>query len=220
MEGVIIFRAGYFGAAGHAPSEAACPEVDVAVIGGGPAGASTATTLARAGVHVALLERAAKFVPKVGEALPPRVAVVLKNLGVWERFLADDHLRCYGNRSAWGTSRLQEYDFIFDPHGCGWHVDRARFDAMLVAAARDAGALWLSDTKVTGWLRSGKGWSLDVRRQGQHRESVHGSSLTPAGARQSLLVRRLRSADDMISWLGWRCGWWRLTPPSRIRSRW
>jgi flavin-dependent dehydrogenase len=167
MEGVTISRSGYFGAAGHVRFEAVCPVVDVAVIGGGPAGASTAVTLARAGVRVALFERAAKFVPKVGEALPPRVAVVLKSLGVWERFLADDHLRCYGNRSAWGTSRLQEYDFIFDPHGCGWHVDRARFDARLVAAARDAGALWLNDAKVIGWLRSGEGWSLEVRRQGR-----------------------------------------------------
>jgi flavin-dependent dehydrogenase len=83
---------------------------------------------------------------------------------------------------------LQEYDFIFDPHGCGWHVDRARFDAMLVAAARDAGALWLSDTKVTGWLRSGEGWSLDVRRQGRA-TTIRARFVVDAGGRAAVFAR-------------------------------
>jgi choline dehydrogenase-like flavoprotein len=102
--------------------------LDVAVIGGGPAGAAAAITMAREGLRVGVLDRAGRHLPKVGETLPPRAASVLQDLGVWGRFRTDDHLPSYGNRSAWGTPQVQEYDFILDVHGRGWHLDRGRFD--------------------------------------------------------------------------------------------
>src|ERR1700758_3661314 len=45
---------------------------DVAVIGGGPAGATAANDLARLGYHVLLLDRAGRIKP-CGGAIPPRL---------------------------------------------------------------------------------------------------------------------------------------------------
>lgn len=113
---------------------------DVAVIGAGPAGATAALCLARQGVNVLLVERPNRRPISVGEGLPPAARPLLKSLGLWERFQLGGHLPSFGNRSAWGSPELSETDFIFNPYGHGWHLDRAAFDAMLVTAAQDAGA--------------------------------------------------------------------------------
>ena len=49
------------------------PEIfDVAIVGGGPCGATAAETLARKGYSVALLDRAGRIKP-CGGAIPPRL---------------------------------------------------------------------------------------------------------------------------------------------------
>jgi hypothetical protein len=159
--------------------------------------------LGPAGVDVALVERTGSFAAKVGEALPPRARVVLTDLGVWKRFAGGDHLRCYGNRSAWGTSRLRDYDFILDPHGCGWQVDRADFDAMLLGAAVEAGTRLLRGAKVVGWERSPSGWELTVRGEGR------------IGGVRPLRRRRQWTRGGLRSWSGDESG----APRSAGRSR-
>lgn len=140
--------------------------VDVAVIGAGPAGATAALYLAAHGVRVLLVERLPRRPISIGESLPPSARPVLASLGLWDQFVAAGHLPCYGNRSAWGSPELAATDFIFDPYGHGWHLDRTAFDAMLVAAAQDHGArarcaisaTWRAD--ATGgalWLRQATG---------------------------------------------------------------
>lgn len=116
----------------------------VAVIGGGTAGAATALTLARAGVSVVIFEKETSGEWKIGEGLPPTARPILQRLGVWERFVADGHLASYGNCSAWGSSELIDHSFVFNPHGNGWHLDRSRFDRMLLDAAVEAGARLVS----------------------------------------------------------------------------
>lgn len=115
-------------------------KADVAVIGAGPAGSATALTLARAGASVVLFEKEISSGWKIGEGLPPAARPILQQLGVWERFVADNHLPSYGNCSAWGSSELVDQSFVFNPHGHGWHLDRSRFDRMLLDAAIEAGA--------------------------------------------------------------------------------
>src|SRR5215213_7602312 len=119
--------------------------VDVLIIGGGPSGAAAAITLARAGLKVALVERTAYNTVRVGETLPPEICAPLVQLGVWERFMSAGHQQTPGIVSCWGSSQPQENDFIFNPYGCGWHIDRAQFDRMLAMAACECGAhLFLS----------------------------------------------------------------------------
>jgi flavin-dependent dehydrogenase len=112
--------------------------IDAFVAGGGPAGAATALALARAGRRVALAHHApATF--KIGESLPGAVRPILRDLGVWEAFLADGHLPSFANRAVWGGDAPVDTDFIRDPNGHGWHVDRGRFESLLLDAVRHAG---------------------------------------------------------------------------------
>jgi flavin-dependent dehydrogenase len=139
-------------------------EADVAVIGAGPAGATAALILARQGLRVLLVERPAGRPFAVGEGLPPAARALLESLGLWERFAAAGHLPSYGNRSAWGSSELRATDFLFNPYGHGWHLDRAAFDAQLADAAAAAGARRCPVTAVLGWEPGTPDGVLRVRR--------------------------------------------------------
>jgi len=130
------------------PSSARSACFDVSVLGAGPAGSVVALTLARAGRRVALVDRAQRRPVCVGEALPPAARPLLHSLGILEPFLAGPHLPCYSNLSAWGSNELQSTDFLRDPNGHGWHLDRAVFDVLLRDQARAAGAVLYSASKV------------------------------------------------------------------------
>lgn len=99
----------------------------------------TALLLARAGRDVVLYERSHYDALRLAETLPPSVNPLLRKLGLWERFQALEAMPSYQTTSAWGTAEPADQSFIFSPHGHGWHVDRARFDAMLIDAAEQAG---------------------------------------------------------------------------------
>lgn len=116
--------------------------LDVVVLGGGPAGAAAAIALAHGGASVAVLDRPAPPErPRIGETVPPSVVGPLARLGVWDAFRADDHLAAPGTIACWGADQRYENEFIFSPYGNGWHLDRGRFDASLLRAAADSGAV-------------------------------------------------------------------------------
>ncbi|MGH4014156.1 MAG: NAD(P)/FAD-dependent oxidoreductase [Pseudonocardiaceae bacterium] len=147
-------------------------QADVVVIGAGPAGATAALTLSRHGARVLLAERPERPERperqriRLGEGLPPAARPLLTSLGLWEQFRAAGHLPSYGNRSAWGSSELTSSDFIFTPHGHGWHLDRESFDTMLVAAAEEAGAIRVRSTRVA-WEPTASGGVLRLHQAGR-----------------------------------------------------
>lgn len=155
---------------------------DIAVIGGGPAGAATAVVAAEAGRRVLLVEQrsdppsSSRIEPpayKIGEGLPGAGRMLLGRLGVWQDFLKQGHLPSYSNQSYWGSAERQVVDFIRDPHGHAWHLDRLAFDALLRHRAEQAGAeLWTGTKFLTAAEKDG-GWSLRLRR-GEPRASSAG----------------------------------------------
>lgn len=160
--------------------------VDVAIAGGGPAASAAAITLAGTGLTCAILERDDERGDdrgdKPGESLAPNARPLLHRLGVWDALAADGHLPCHGNRSRWGSDGVAEMPFLFSPYGHGWHVDRRRFERLLVARAESLGVRRFTNTPVTHVERSTSHWTLGT---------LTADFLIDATGRASSVARRL-----------------------------
>jgi geranylgeranyl diphosphate/geranylgeranyl-bacteriochlorophyllide a reductase len=108
---------------------------DVAVVGGGPAGATAAEDLARAGFHVALIDRAGRIKP-CGGAVPPRL---IRDFAIPDSLLV---ARITSARMISPSGR--SVDMPID-NGFVGMVDRETFDEFLRTRAARAGA-----QRVTG----------------------------------------------------------------------
>ncbi len=109
---------------------------DVFVVGGGPSGATAAWDLARAGHHVALLDRAGRIKP-CGGAIPPRAIL---------DFDIPDHLLVAKVETARMISPTGRSVDIHIENGFVGMVDREDFDEFLRVRAADAGAERLTGT--------------------------------------------------------------------------
>ena len=127
--------------------------MEILIIGGGIAGASTAIFLAQSGTNVTLIDHKSILQStshfKTGESLPPDSKKLLQELDVWETFTASHHLKCFGNKSVWGSRQLVFKDFIRHPIGFGWHIDRIDFEQMLLKKAKQIGTSILENTKIS-----------------------------------------------------------------------
>jgi flavin-dependent dehydrogenase len=207
---------------------------DVIIIGGGPAGASAAITLARRGFRTVIIERSTYPKPRIGETLPPLIRSLLITLGVWQQFLKDNHLKSFAFRSAWGKAEPQDSNHIFNPYGCGWHVDRASFDHMLARAAVGVGAKLLTQCHIKHFSESQRsGWEIVIQQDKQTYclrspfliDATGQTSAVPTGLQRSFrVVDRLigivqflvRDAEPYTLIEAEPYGWWYSAPlPNR-----
>ena len=166
--------------------------VDVVIVGGGPAGIATALALGRLGVSTIVIDRCDDR-PRIGETLPPAIIKLLVSLGVWERFLSANHSPSFGTRARWGRSVAHENNFIFSPYGQGWHVDRGCFDAMLTQAAEDEGTVIYRCAKLASVVADVEHtWRVDAV-QGNRGHKFRAKVLVDATGRSASLARRLGS---------------------------
>lgn len=144
--------------------------VDVVVLGGGPAGCICARQLSSQGRKVALLSKPHQQRFSVGETLPPAATQLLGKLGLWDSFIELGPRPAYGILSAWGSPELAVKDFIYQPYGSGWHLDRSRFDEMLMEEAIRSGAEVLLDGTVADCRPAPTGWVLTFSTGGERLE--------------------------------------------------
>ena len=128
--------------------------VDVAVVGGGPAGAAAAGLLASWGQSVTVLSRSGSASSKLAESLPPSTRKILDRIGASKAVDDAGFVRSRGHTVWWGGSGLRVEEF---PEGSrGYQVLRTDLDPVLLDLARANGARIEVDTTVIGVKRDGE----------------------------------------------------------------
>ncbi|OZG72755.1 monooxygenase [Hahella sp. CCB-MM4] len=114
---------------------------DVVILGGGPAGLAAAIAIRnRTQASVLVVERQAPGEERVGENCPPETMLLLKQLGIAKDFYQSGHETCPGYASVWGRADVGYNDFIVNPMGPSWRLNRQLFDKMLADNAEKCGA--------------------------------------------------------------------------------
>lgn len=169
---------------------------DAAVIGGGPAGSTVATALARLGRKVVLFERERFPRFHVGESLLPFNMPIFARLGLTSKIEAAGYQKKYGaffwNEATGGTRPVVFSEGIDDRHPVAYHVKRADFDQLLLNHAVESGAEVHEETSVVDSLvENGQVVGIVVRgREGEERP-VRARMVVDASGQEALLSRRL-----------------------------
>ncbi len=146
---------------------------DVAIIGGGPSGSTTAGFLKKhnPNLSVTVFEREAFPRDHIGESQLPLISRILDELGVWDRIEAAGFPIKIGGTYRWGTTD-DLWDFDFVPYGkfddadrpgtyegqrqhTAFQVDRAIYDKILLDYAKDLGTDVHEQTSVREIRRNG-----------------------------------------------------------------
>jgi len=177
--------------------------VDVAIVGGGPAGTAAALTLLKhSSLSVAVVEKSYDTQMRVGETVSPGLQPLLDYLGVWEAFTADEHLPAYGTSAAWGSSDLLSRDFLFTGRGHGWLLDRRRFDLMLATEVVKRGGRLFTEVRLAAFAREATGrWQLSIARQDQEPIELMARFIIDASGKRALLAQRFGGRKQVLDHL-------------------
>ena len=132
---------------------------DVIVMGGGPAGSSVASILAREGRNVALFEKEQFPRHHIGESLMTDTYFTFQRMGLLEKLKQSPFVRKYSVQFAnpQGKESRPFYFFEANHHESAvtWQVTRAVFDQILIEHAAEQGATVHQKTQVKQVLFEG-----------------------------------------------------------------
>lgn len=185
-------------------------DVDVAIVGAGPAGSASAILLTRQGYRVALIDKATFPRDKAcAEYMSPAIEGILQRLGVLEQVEAAHpaHLLGFDIYSAKGHSFRADFAGNRKPDGkpyyqYGLALSRQILDHLLIEQARREGAEVLEGTRLQ---------TFQIERVGSAETSVsltlqEAHARTAAEGTKTLHARLLVAADGVHSIIARRLG--------------
>lgn len=171
---------------------------DVLVLGGGPAGASTAAVLAEHGHDVLVVERERFPRYHVGESLIPHCWFALDRLGVVEALDDADFIQHKHSVQFVNTEGVRSQPFYFQEHhdhpsSRTWQVWRGSFDQLLLDNARAQGAEVREETAAKELLwEDGRAAGAVVEGPDGTRTEVRARCVVDATGRDALAQARNR----------------------------
>jgi flavin-dependent dehydrogenase len=169
---------------------------DVAIIGGGPAGSTAATLLARAGRRVIVLERE-KF-PRfhIGESLLPFSMKAFTRLGLHEKFIRAGFMEKFGGEMCGACSDKGVKFYFKDGFGSqtdhSYQVTRADFDKVLLDHAAESGAEVREETSVERIEFPNEHVELGIAAKDAAPQTIRARYLIDASGRNSIVSNQFK----------------------------
>src|SRR6266436_9040189 len=143
---------------------------DVIVMGGGPAGSTVASILAREGRKVVLFEKERFPRHHIGESLMTDTYFTFQRMGLLEKLKASPFVRKYSVQFANPAGKESRPFYFFEANhhesAVTWQVTRAQFDLMLIEHAAEQGATVYQETQVKRVLFDGdRALGVEARMQ-------------------------------------------------------
>jgi len=174
---------------------------DVVVIGGGPSGSTVSTLLAQKGYDVVLFDSVRHPRPVVGESLLPHIWKFLDLVGATEEVEREGFITKSGGITNWnGKIRLLTFsDFGYKRPGM--HVERDRFDYILLNNARNKGAQVFEEVLVSKVNLQDDGTATGVTWKttgGEESGELNARYVVDASGQKAVLSRQLgvRKIDE------------------------
>lgn len=168
---------------------------DTIIIGGGPGGSTTGSSLALAGKKVLILEKESFPRFHVGESLIPYGNDILKKIGVWEKLQAAGFMKKLGAEFVLGNAmaRIQILfgRYLGEAYAQTFQVERSKFDHLLLQHAASLGCEVWEQCKVRHAEVDSEAVSVTCEMGGKIRE-IHARWLVDASGRDAFLGRQLR----------------------------
>lgn len=172
---------------------------DVLVIGAGPAGASAALRTRAAGLSTLLVEKSAFPRFRIGESLLPAANALLREIGVWPKLERNPaYIKKFGARFHLGHGDAEKTlvfsDGLVPGLDYSYQVDRARFDALLLDQAREAGVEVRTETTVTAVNPTADGHTVTLAPAGGAPATLFARYVIDAGGRDQFFPCELKAA--------------------------
>ena len=189
-------------------------DYDVIIIGGGPAGSSTAIRLKKAGLKVAVYEKEIFPRPHVGESLVPFCYDLFDELGILDE-LKKTTVRKPGvrfiNKDSSQTTTYCFKNILDGDNHLSFHVLREKFDKQLLDKAKKDGAEVFENHKIIDVDLSNKTYAKVIVSHNNKTKEVTSKFLIDATGQDSFLAKKLNLKSkhkdlDRIAFLQhWNC---------------
>ena len=170
---------------------------DVIVMGGGPAGSSVASMLAREGRQVILFEK--EIFPRhhIGESLMTDTYWTFRRMGLLEKLRDSPFVRKYSVQFANAAGKESRPFYFFEAvhheSAVTWQVTRAKFDELLINHAADSGAVVHQGVLVKQVLFEGdRAVGVEVQMPDGSREQYFAKVVVDATGQMAMLSNKFR----------------------------
>jgi flavin-dependent dehydrogenase len=170
---------------------------DVIVMGGGPAGSSIASILAREGCRVVLFEKEEFPRHHIGESLMTDTFWTFQRMGILEKLKHSPFVRKYSVQFANQTGKESRPFYFFEAvhheSAVTWQVTRAEFDKLLIEHAAEQGAEVHQGVRVKQVLFEGdRATGVEVVMKDGAPQSFYANVVVDATGQTAMLSNKFR----------------------------